>query len=60
MIYQELTIAPHLTVEANVMLGQERTRAGLIRRSDHRRIVSEALETLDHPDMRLDARRRGA
>ncbi len=29
MIYQELTIAPHLTVEANVMLGQERTRAGL-------------------------------
>ena len=24
MIYQELTLAPHLTVEANVMLGQER------------------------------------
>ena len=56
MIYQELTIAPHLTVEANVMLGQERTRGGLIRRSAHRRIVSEALETLDHPDIRLDAR----
>ena len=28
MIYQELTIAPHLTVEANVMLGQERIAAG--------------------------------
>ena len=55
MIYQELTIAPHLTVEANVMLGQERTRPGLVRRSEHRRIVSEALATLDHPDIRLDA-----
>ena len=30
MIYQELALAPHLSVEANVMLGQERTRAGLI------------------------------
>jgi ribose transport system ATP-binding protein len=56
MIYQELTIAPHMTIEANVMLGQERTRAGLIRRSDHRRIVLEALKTLDHPEMRLDAK----
>ena len=56
MIYQELTIAPHLTVEANVMLGQERTGLGLVRRSEHRRIVAEALATLDHPDIRLDAR----
>jgi ribose transport system ATP-binding protein len=56
MIYQELTIAPHLTVEANVMLGQERTGLGLVRRSEHRRIVSEALATLGHPDLRLDAR----
>jgi ribose transport system ATP-binding protein len=56
MIYQELTIAPHLTVEANVMLGQEETRRGLILRSEHRRRVSEALETLDHPDIRLEAR----
>ncbi len=56
MIYQELTIAPALTVEANVMLGQERTRAGLIRRSEHRAIVSEALKTLGHPDLKLDAK----
>src|SRR5437588_5684804 len=26
MVYQELTLAPHLTVEANVMLGQELAR----------------------------------
>jgi len=56
MIYQELTIAPDLSVEANVMLGQERTRGGLLRRSEHRRIAGEALATLDHPDIRLDAR----
>ena len=56
MIYQELTIAPHLTVEANVMLGQERTKLGQLRQSEHRRIVSEALNTLGHGDISLDAR----
>src|SRR5256885_8154873 len=35
MIYQELTLAPHLSVEANVMLGQERVVAGLVRRREH-------------------------
>jgi ribose transport system ATP-binding protein len=56
MIYQELTIAPDLTVEANVMLGQERTRGGLIQRSEHRAIVLEALATLGHPDINPEAR----
>ena len=55
MIYQELALAPHLTVEANVMLGQERVRAGLIRRREHRRLVAEALELLEHPDIRPEA-----
>jgi ribose transport system ATP-binding protein len=55
MIYQELALAPHLTVEANVMLGQERVRAGLVRRREHRKIVSAALELLEHPDIRPDA-----
>ncbi len=56
MIYQELTIAPHLTVEANVILGQERTVLGMVRSSEHRRIVTEALARLGHPDLRLDAK----
>jgi len=55
MIYQELTVAPHLTVEANVMLGGERTAAGLIRRREHRRLVTEALGLLEHPDIRPEA-----
>jgi ribose transport system ATP-binding protein len=55
MIYQELTLAPHLTVEANVMLGQERTRAGFVRRRSHRRLVSQALGLLEHPDIHPNA-----
>src|SRR5262249_4968125 len=34
MIYQELTLAPHLSVEANVMLGLEQTRFGFIQKSE--------------------------
>ncbi len=55
MIYQELAIAPHLTVEANIMLGHERSRSGLIRRDEHRRMVMEALSLLDNPDIRPEA-----
>jgi ribose transport system ATP-binding protein len=55
MIYQELTIAPHLTVEANVLLGQERSRLGLVRRAEHRRIVREALDVLNHAEIPPDA-----
>ncbi len=56
MIYQELALAPHLSVEANVMLGQEKVKSGLIDRREHRRVVSEALALLDHPDIRPEAR----
>jgi len=52
MIYQELALATHLSVEANVMLGRERTAWGLIRRGEHRRRVAAALERLGHPELR--------
>jgi len=55
MIYQELALAPHLTVEANAMLGIERTRFGLVRRGEHRRAVAEALALLNHRDIQGDA-----
>ncbi len=56
MIYQELALAPDLTVEANVMLGQERVRAGFIRRREHRTLVADALALLEHPDIRPESK----
>src|SRR5262249_3356890 len=47
--------APHLSVEANVMLGRERSTLGLVRATEHRRVVREALDLLEHPDIRPEA-----
>jgi ribose transport system ATP-binding protein len=55
MIYQELALAPHLSVEANIMLGQERTKRGFLRLREHRRQVAGVLELLEHPEIRPDA-----
>jgi ribose transport system ATP-binding protein len=51
MIYQELNLAPHLTVEQNIMLGIEESRFGWLSRSSMRRRVRVALEHLQHPDI---------
>ena len=53
MIYQELTLAPDLSVEDNVMLGQERHRGGWLARGEQRRRVREALAMLGHGDLPL-------
>ena len=55
MIYQELALAPHLTVEANVVLGLEETRLGFLRRAHNHRRVSEALAVLHHPEIRPES-----
>ena len=55
MIYQELTLAPDLSVEANVALGLETTRCGFLRRGVDRRRVEEALAVLEHPEIHPDA-----
>src|SRR5437660_5038119 len=49
MIYQELTLAPHLSVEANMLLGIEPARFGFLRPRESRRRVSQALAVLEHP-----------
>jgi ribose transport system ATP-binding protein len=54
MIYQELALAPHLSVEANVMLGVEESRLGFLRRGRHRRRVRDALAVLYHPEIHPD------
>ena len=55
MVYQELTLAPHLTVEANVMLGQEPARFGVVRGAELRRRVAAALAVLEHPEIRPES-----
>lgn len=55
MIYQELNLAPDLTVEDNIMLGQERSRFGVLNRREQRGVVHEALELLGHPDLKPEA-----
>ena len=51
MVYQELALAPHLSIEDNIMLGQELHRYGWLQRSKQRTKVIEALKVLDHPDL---------
>ncbi len=51
MIYQELSLAPDLSVEENVLLGVEPTVVGFVRRGAMRRQVTEALRLLHHPDI---------
>lgn len=55
MIYQELSIAPHLTVEENIVLGMEPMRGPFIDRKAMRARALEALAYFDHPDLRPDA-----
>lgn len=49
MIYQELTLAPHLTVEENVTLGLERSHFGFVRSQSAS--VGAALELLGAADI---------
>jgi ribose transport system ATP-binding protein len=52
MIYQELNLAPDLSVEDNVMLGQEQHRLGWLKHDSQRRRVREVLDLLGHTDLR--------
>ncbi|MEI6210900.1 MAG: sugar ABC transporter ATP-binding protein [bacterium] len=51
MIYQELSLANHLTVAENLTLGLEPSRLGCIRRSESRRIAVDTLAKLGHPEI---------
>ena len=48
MIYQELSLAPHLSVMENVLLGMEPGTLGFLHWSDIRRRAREALALLGH------------
>lgn len=55
MIYQELNLAPHLSVEENVLLGDEPSRFGWLNRSRRRELVRAALSELRHESIPLEA-----
>ena len=54
MIYQELSLAPHLNAVENILLGTEITRRGFLRLEQSRIRALRALEQLGHPDLPLD------
>jgi ribose transport system ATP-binding protein len=51
MIYQELSLAPHLSVAENMLLGVEPTRRGLLDWEAMRRTAAHVLERLGHADI---------
>jgi ribose transport system ATP-binding protein len=51
MIYQELNLAPHLTVEENICLGREDHALGWLDRAAMGRKVREVLELVRHPEI---------
>lgn len=56
MIYQELSLAPHLTVAENIVLGMEPHRCGWVNRRQVRATAREALRPFDHPELHPDRR----
>lgn len=55
MIYQELTLAPDLSVEENILLGSEPAMLGWLNRSRRRVMAQRALAELHHESIPLDA-----
>lgn len=51
IVYQELNLAPELSVEDNIMLGMENASFGMLRRSQQRKRIRAALELLGHADL---------
>ena len=54
MIYQELSLARHLTVAENILLGVEPGRGPMMGWRQARRIASDALRQLGRPDIPVD------
>ncbi len=55
MIYQELSLAPHLTVAENIVLGREPVTGPFVRRREMRARGAGALERVGRPDLDLEA-----
>jgi len=58
MIYQELSLAPHLTVAENLLLGMEPATLGFIKRREVHERARAALQHFDHPEIKPEVRVR--
>ena len=56
MIYQELSLTPHLNVQENIMLGMEPTKLGVVRWKQVRQRAIEAIKEFDNPELTPDAK----
>ncbi|HKJ67384.1 MAG TPA: sugar ABC transporter ATP-binding protein [bacterium] len=56
MIYQELSLAPHLTVQENILLGMEPSSMGFIRWKEVRKRAAAAIEPFEHPEIQPETR----
>ncbi len=56
MIYQELSLAGHLSVEENLLLGIEPAAGGFIKRRQVRKRAEAALQHFRHPEIRPDVK----
>jgi ribose transport system ATP-binding protein len=54
MIYQELSLAPDLSVADNLLLGMEPSRFGLVSHATMRNVAVDALSELGRPDISPD------
>lgn len=54
MIYQELSLAPHLTVQENIHLGRDLSRCGVVNRKLEKEIALEALKRTGHTGLPLE------
>jgi len=56
LIHQELSLAPHLTVAENILMGLEPSRWGWLNREAARRKTLEVLDSFHHLEIRPDRR----
>jgi len=56
MIYQELSLVPHLSVQENILLGMEPTKLGFMNYKSIRQTAVSSLAQLDHPEIKPDVR----
>jgi ABC-type sugar transport system ATPase subunit len=53
-VYQELTVLPDMSILDNVLLGQEKTRRGIVQRRQERRIAQDVLARVGLGSVNLD------